>query len=911
MYRQKNLSEDFINKVIEKVAGKIPHTSLEDFLSLLENEIKNHYFTKSSESNLLRIIQNQFDVSFFVNECLKFPHQIEILVTLANNSNYLTDILVRNPEYFHWIINPSILEFKIDEKHYKDNLEKSILPFKTFDSRVNALRNFKRKEILRIGLKDIYLKEDLIRITSYLSQLANSISTVLFELCYQQVLSKHQIDKISNKYVLFSLGKLGGSELNYSSDIDLVAFIDKNNFINRKIYFQQILSETILLFIDTASKKTGSGFLYRVDFRLRPDGRNAPLCGTYAEYLRYYEMRGEDWERQMLIKANFLCGSKTLYNKFFDYLSKFVYPSSFSISPIEQIRKLKSNIEKRNSDDENIKLTSGGIRDIEFSIQAMQLLNGGKEKDLRSGNSLLTIESLSQKNILTNSEAANFNEAYIFYRRIEHYLQLMNDQQTHSIPAEGELIGKLAHFLGLKDPGSFKKYLADTKKKVHKIYAEIIGTEQINTHVNLLNTINFSDQKRAKSNFEFLRTGKSILEKKQFDSRTIASFEKIEHQLINYLRSSLTPDTILENFVRIIKSAQFPQIWYEELSDKKYFDLTLRLCEFSQKAIDLFAEDKILRDDYLSRISLISLFDIDYSKLSLKQFHFRSTIQITAKILVTNDFPKIYSNYLNQTISNTISEFAKDQKWKNNFFVAAMGSFGNSELSFSSDIDLLFVTNKISNYPTVQNDFQKLLQNLKDTLTGLEVDCRLRPEGKSSQLVWDIEDYKKYFANRARVWELQAFTKCRFVYGDQNLFKHFYTEFWKVVESKDQLKIKTEMIEMRKKLLPINDGSFNIKKSSGGLYDIDFIKSFVKLTSQNYDEFGINFEELENNFNFLKQIELLNQNIYNSKLSKIPTDEAKLNKLSSLLGYENAKMFYKKLNEVIQLNRKFYQNIFN
>ncbi len=176
MYRQKKLSDDFIIKTIEKAAGKIPQSLLEDFFSITVKVIGRHYFTKSSESNLLRIIQNQFDIAFFINECVKFPHQVEILVTLANNSNYLTDILVRNPEYFHWIINPSVLEFNLDEKYFKDSLVKSVLAFKSFESKINALRNFKRKEILRIGLKDIYLKEDLRKTTLHLSRLANAIS---------------------------------------------------------------------------------------------------------------------------------------------------------------------------------------------------------------------------------------------------------------------------------------------------------------------------------------------------------------------------------------------------------------------------------------------------------------------------------------------------------------------------------------------------------------------------------------------------------------------------------------------------------------------------------------------------------------------------------------------------------------
>ena len=116
MFRQKILSKDFITKIIDKAAGKVPQNMLEDFLFRIEKEITLHYFTKSSESNLLRIIQNQFDIAFFINECLKYPHQVEILISLSNNSNYLTDILVRNPEYFHWIINPSVLEQKIDVK---------------------------------------------------------------------------------------------------------------------------------------------------------------------------------------------------------------------------------------------------------------------------------------------------------------------------------------------------------------------------------------------------------------------------------------------------------------------------------------------------------------------------------------------------------------------------------------------------------------------------------------------------------------------------------------------------------------------------------------------------------------------------------------------------------------------------
>lgn len=930
MFRQKNLSKDFILKIIEKAAGKVPQKMLEDFLSSIEIESHHHYFTKSSESNLLRAIQNQFDIAFFIKECLKYPLQIEFLISLSSNSNYLTDILVRNPEYFHWIINPSVLEQKLGDKYFKNILAKTVSPFKSFDSKVNAIRNFKRKEMLRIGLKDIYLKEDLKNITLYLSDLANSISSVLFELCYKEILDKHNIEKTTRKYALFALGKLGGNELNYSSDIDLVAFYDRNSLINRKIHYNQILSETILLFIETASKKTGAGFLYRVDFRLRPDGRNAPLCGSYSEYIRYYETRGEDWERQMLIKANYLCGSEILYMKFSDSVSRFIYPAAFSVSPIEQIRKLKSSIELRNKSDENIKLVSGGIRDIEFSIQALQLLNGGKNAEIRTGNSLDAIDKLLKNNILSEEEAIIFNQAYNFYRKAEHYLQLMNDLQTHKIPAEGEIAEKLANFLKFKYLKSFKEQLNVHKKKVQTIYNSIVGIVNTSDEKNEFDKITFADYKRAKSNFDFLSTGKSLFDKKQFDNRTTSSFEKIEQELIIFLATYIDPDIILENFARIIRNANFPQIWFDQFSDNKFFQLFLNMCERSQRTIDLFAEDKYLRDTFLSRESLVPLNNRSFSNLTLKDFQFRASIQLTAGIIKAESFADLYTEYLNQRISSLADDFVSGKKWKDDFFIAAMGSFGSSELSFNSDIDLVFVVSDIQKYPDIQKDFQKLLQNLKDNLPGLEVDCRLRPEGKSSQLVWDIEDYKKYFSHRARVWELQAFTKCRFISGDYKLFSNFYTHYIQTVKGKDTDQIKKDMSEMRKKLYPLNDTQFNIKKSSGGLADVDFILSFLILSNpdiliernenriissfdliEKVSNKDINFDQLKRNYYLLKRIELFNQIIFNSRLSKVPTEELKVKKLSKECGFSDSKLFLDKLHEITGQIKKYYQDIFN
>lgn len=933
MFRIKNLSEDFVNKIVELSAGKVQQNILEIFLSHLEKEISRQYFTRASESNLIRIIQHQIDIVFFINECIKYPYEIEILVNIANNSNYLSDILVRNPEYFFWVNTPSTINKDINEKYYSQVLEDSLQKFKSFSAKVNVIRNFKRKEILRLGLKDIYLKEELSLITEYLSVLAKSIIKALFKICYDEILIKHGIEKTSNRYVLLALGKLGGNELNYSSDVDLIAFYDKNTLKGKKFFYNQILTETILLFIETAGEKTGAGFLYRVDFRLRPDGRNAPLCGSLNDYLRYYEMRGEAWERQMLIKAGFVCGSERLFKKFMKEISTFIYPVTFFVSPSEQIKKLKSSIEGKIFDEINIKLSSGGIRDIEFSLQTLQLINGGKEADIRTGNSLKAIKLLEQKNLLTENEARIFSEAYILYRKVEHYLQLMNDQQTHTLPTEGEITEKIAFYLGFQNIKSFKEKIEFYRLQVRNIFNSIVEIKKYNIKTTSIEKISFADKKRAENNIEFLRTGKSILNKKSFDNRTVNAFENIEGKLYDFLSNSVDPDLVLENFARVIRTANFPKIWFDEFKDEKFFNLFLTLCEQSQKTINLFAEDKSLREEFLSRESLKHFNAIDSQLLSLKTFLFRTSLQITSGILTATEFPYLYSDYLSEKIIEIINEFSVDKSWQDDFFVGALGSFGLKQLHFASDIDLIFIikdlNNKLNLKKDVQKDFQTLLQTLRHKFPNLEIDCRLRPEGKSSQLVWDLKSYENYLFNRARIWELQSLTKCRFIVGNRILYDEFYNSFTNTAKQKSPLLIKNEMSEMRKKLIPINSMSFDIKKSSGGLLDIDFIventllsntELMDKLKNENiqvrikslekYISVDIDLHNLLKHYNFLKNLEISNQNIFDIKSAKIPTNEKKLSKLVRALKFKDNKSFLNYLNTVSENIRMNYLKVF-
>ena len=924
------LSKKFIKDFLELSAGYISSQDFEKLIELLNKEIQSHYFTESSENNLFRIIKTRYDKAFFLAECLKYPHYVEILLAISSNSNYLSDILEISPEYFYLVVDPSRLNKKLIQKDFENEVSETLQIFKGLDSKVRALKNIKRKEILRIGLKDIYLKQNLEEVTEQLSVLSNVITRELFNYCFDEVISNRRLENVNKDFVVVSLGKLGGNELNYSSDIDLIIFYEKNYQLKNGKLYSELLIEVIRLFISKMSSSEG-GFLYRVDLRLRPDGRNSALCGNISEYLAYYERRGEDWERQMLIKAGFVCGSKKLFDYFINYLQPFIYPVSHTSSPLDEIKRLKKSSEKLTRENNDIKIQPGGIRDIEFSVQAMQLLNGGRNKNLRTGNTLSAINKLLENSLINKDESELLGLSYILYRKIEHYLQLMNNAQTHAIPQDDELEEKIAHYLGFNNVKDFRIELKLKRKHVRKFY-DSVTSEKVNKtrKTNSIGDILFADKIRAEKNFDFLREGKGVLGKKSFDTKTMNLYGNIEKELITYLTNCRLPDKTLDNFVRVIRFADFPSIWYKEFTDTKFLKYFLTICEFSQRAVNLFAEDKLLRDFLLSRDVFKKLARKNLSEFDLKKLQLILSVQTVTGQLDPIKVCEILSDWIRLKIKLTTEKNVESFNWRNDFFIAAMGSAGSSEMTFASDIDLAVVFKNLKSYPNAESEFVQILKSIREELSPLHVDCRLRPEGKSSQLVWDIDSYKKYLSERARTWEFQALLKLNFISGKKSLFNSFLNLIIKEITKADTKKIKNDMIEMRKKLLPSFGISqtklFDIKKNRGGISDIEFICHYFlfrnKLVSRKFfslslnkiikeikktgEEESINID-LAENFEFLKQIEILNQVISGNNSSKISEDEINISIISDL---RNEKNLQKKYYDVIKFNSNYYKKTF-
>ncbi|MCX6170385.1 MAG: hypothetical protein NTX65_13650 [Ignavibacteriales bacterium] len=912
----------FVNRLVELTEGAISSNIFENVLRKLENQASNYYFSVTSESNLLRIFTSIYDRTFFFQEIYDFPHHGEILIAISASSNYLTDIVVRNPEYLYQLFDQDYLSKILENDHLKKEIG-GTSRFKSIGAKMNFLRQLKKRFVLKIGLVDILRIADLSSVTEQLSLLAKLINSGLFEICYKEVLSKYNIEKVDQRYCLCSLGKLGGNELNYSSDVDLILFYDFNGTINgtHKEYFE-ILSEAAQFFIKSASAVTDHGYIYRIDFRLRPDGKFSPLCKSLNDYTKYYETRGEDWERQMLIKLDFVCGDESLFSQFRDFIHPYVYPSSFSHSIKDKIKQMKMNIERQNKEKENVKTFAGGIRDIEFSVQTLQLINGGKLKSLRTGNTLKAISILEKQKLLKKKESTILSHAYIFYRNIEHFLQLMNDTQTHVIPDNKELLNKLVVFTEMKSIEDFRNRLRTYRKNVKTIYENILKTEKKDKII-YVGSI-FKNALNAEKNISFLQNGAGLIGRKEFDARTIELFDLIEPQMLKYLRKSPDPDLTLDNIVRIIRSTKFPSIWYNEFTNEQFFKHFLRICTYSQKAVDLISAGGQNEEFFLSRKVFENLSE-NLNEYSTTELILSTSVQFALGLISQNDVSHILSLFISQKIKFLLDEM----NLRYNFFVGGLGSLGSENMNFASDIDLIIVAEDVEAQPEIQKDFQRFITSAIQLLKPFEIDFKLRPEGKKSPLVWGISHYAMYMEKRARIWEFQSLLKLKMIYGDEKLFNEFRNIFLKRISQLDLIIVRNEIKQMYNSILSQNvkfaDSGFNIKKERGGLLTIDFILQTVCLVNQkihhkclgknNFEIFSLlknkidssDLVALKGNYVFLKRMEIAIQNLFNKNNTILPVGEENKSVLSHFLKYKNTKDYEIRISEVIKSNNKLYE----
>jgi len=836
------------------------------------------YFKESSEPERLlicfsRVCNRMFNPATFYKQLNEYEHFQTILFKILESSDYLTDILTRHPEYFYWLCTTGINKKYFDTSQYEQELNSIQKRTKDQNRFVELLKSFKRREILRIGIKDLLQQAPLEETVLELSILTDAIlqcSLTFFETCFEA-----EYGKVDTPFCIVALGKLGGNELNYSSDIDLIYLykdegeIKHNNHSKQSFHeYYNKLAENLTNFMGKIQEGES---LFRVDTRLRPDGDAGPLVRSKISMTRYYETRGKLWERQMLIKARPVAGDLKFGQTFLQELVPFIYPKTYFYSPTEEIAKIKSEIEEKIStnggQENNIKLMAGGIRDIEFIAQGQQLIHGGKKPTIRDYNTLSTLQKLQENSILAKEEFSDLKGAYILFRKIEHFQQLASGKQTHLLPSDEKHQKRLSHYLEFQNWKQFEIHVDKTQQTVRDIFNHFFNISEEEFKKITFN--DFIKDKPSKNILEQLKQfgfQNSIQIHRDFNSIFSAIPEqKIhqEHHSINqflektFKQISQLPnqDQVINRLTQIIISYGSHEHFIQLLTNQPVFlQFVLDLCVFSPVLVRILQLEK----KYFSLIFTSSKqIKISFKKQTPKEFlnqfksdHFddflleltkvKNQSWLSIGILFLKGYLKSQQTWLELTnladwiLSTLILRLSEENNLSSKkYAIFAFGKLGGYELNFGSDLDIVCVYSEEEK--SIQNKLTKFIEQLSKTSSQIsplgflyQLDFRLRPEGENSPLVISNKEYLNYFKNRAQLWEKQAHLKFRFIAGHSQFGKSFqrkvtkdiFTNFKFKNSSLDEIlnmryKIETEKGKLSKKI--------NIKIDKGGLVDIEFL----------------------------------------------------------------------------------------
>jgi glutamate-ammonia-ligase adenylyltransferase len=414
------------------------HDAFEQLLPSLLLTLKHVASPERALVNFEHFLGRVQDPLQLLNFLSKNPNALERLIILFAGSQFLSEILLNNPEYFNQLGERHQLAKPASAEQYRDKTAEIVKMYTEQEAQLDGLRRFQRLELLRIGASDLFGLMDLQTITTQLSFLADSLIVTCLALIKQD-------EKMPQEsFSVIALGKLGGRELNYSSDIDLI-FLARQN---ERVY--QLMGQKLIRMLTQVS---GEGFLYRVDMRLRPWGSVGVLVPSLDEYIHYLHNSARIWEKQALLKARLVTGDDALAIDFFRIANAVIYDlpeDELRAEVLEMKGKIEQTLHKRGQDSGEVKGGKGSIRDVEFVVQYLQLIYGGMYPEVRSRNTMNALGRLRASGILPIADYRIMIEGYIFLRSVEHYLQIMHHQQVHYLPESEKERKYLATRLGFE-----------------------------------------------------------------------------------------------------------------------------------------------------------------------------------------------------------------------------------------------------------------------------------------------------------------------------------------------------------------------------------------------------------------------------------------------------------------------------
>ena len=738
------------------------------------------------------------------------PAALRCAVTLFSYSRFLSDSVLQNPERILQVANSGSFDRVLSVDDYQERLAEFL--GESVPTAVDFAR-FRRRQLLRVLLRDVMGVASLADITEELSNLADAILDSAYRHIRLEVAARHGEPRLADGggtcgFSVIALGKLGGKELNYSSDIDLMFVYGGNGetdgpaVVTNKEFYKNVANQYTALL----SSYTAEGQCYRVDLRLRPEGTGGEVCISGEAARGYYRERARDWEKQMLIKARISAGDSQPGTGLLESVEPLIYQSSLDFRAVEAVSETRQRISEKlaarrgTQHGLDVKLTPGGIRDIEFLVQCLQRLHGGREQWVRHGGTLFALFRLRDKDFLSDAEYARLVAAYEFLRHVEHRLQMEEDRQTHTLPPPGEQLELLARKMpvGPWNGEGLKQQLDEHLAAVREIYDRVV-------HARLAAPIAAAPE-----------------------APTLRRPEGPRH-------------VRFDHFLETVKHS---------------LELTERLEQSREAVADVFEHSEYFGDQLLRFPELLDEFgkpfECDTGGLSdsaeLRRFYRRQMLRIQSEsmlqrtpifdtlgktsVLADSVIAAAYRIALREAAPPSDAGYGAREQ----MMVITLGRLGMREFDLGSDADVNFIIPDADSGEQVY--WTGVAEHIVQTLssyTGEGVmfvaDTRLRPNGRAGDLVQTAGAYKAYFADKAEAWEGIAYMKSRAVAGNLERATEFLHELQHVdwLRYGQSMRSRQELGRMRARLEREQGARNPLKAGVGGYYDIDFALMYLRL----------------------------------------------------------------------------------
>ncbi|MEX1198871.1 MAG: bifunctional [glutamate--ammonia ligase]-adenylyl-L-tyrosine phosphorylase/[glutamate--ammonia-ligase] adenylyltransferase [Pseudohongiellaceae bacterium] len=722
------------------------------------------------------------------------------------------------------------------------------------------------------------------------------------------------------RLVVIGMGKFGAGELNLSSDIDLIFAYPEAGTVQTPDGAGDMTNQQFFLrlgqqLIDALDTVTVDGFVYRVDMRLRPYGSDGVLVSSFDAMENYYQLQGRDWERYAMIKARVVAGDHESGAALLQRLRPFVYRRYLDFSAFESLRGLKLQINKqvrRKGRQQDIKLGQGGIREAEFVVQALQLVHGGRDHSLQEPSLYRAMEAIREAEYLPAELIDELDEAYTFLRDLEHKLQGYANKQTQALPSSEKERQRVAFAMGYEAWASLENDLRHHRDTIHEHFNEVIRTEEEDEAEHhqveegpfpALWRGDFGEERAVaaleQSGFEDPKASWQLLDGFHSDRqfRTLPEqsrqrFDRFMPLMLATLAGEKTPSLGLTRVMQMVEAVArrtaYLVLLVENPGAMRQF---VRLCTASPFIAEFLSQHPVLLDELLDGIDeppgknelqdeltqgllRIDPQDLDSQMEYLRYFKLSHTLQVAAaQVTGTMTVMKV-SDYLTFTAEAVLEKVlalawdtlqrkhghpvnSEGRHGEMDFVVLGYGKLGGIELSYLSDLDIVFLHDGALEQETIASDGQKAINSREfytrlaqrmitmletQTISGrlYEVDMRLRPSGESGLLVSSLTAFRKYQEEEAWTWEHQALVRARAVAGSQRLASAF-TDLRAAVLSaqRDPEKLCEQVLSMRGRMrreLTRKAGSkrerppFRIKQGPGGIVDIEFLVQYLVLS---------------------------------------------------------------------------------